>query len=103
IWTNTQPTLVQRLVPAIGKNAKQRPRISIVAESLIDVNEQVAIPRGKDETGAKLEGILSKPVLPESCGPGNRACLTVVPAEDVKQVRRVQLCSSVSSPFGIDQ
>lgn len=58
----------------------------MIAEGSIEMQEQIAIPRPEDKTGAELEGIPSKRVL--SITGSSRAIpgFAVVAAENVKKV-----------------
>ena len=67
------------------------------------MNEQVPISWGEYEAGAELKWILAKPVLPVPGSPGPRSGLRVVAAEDMKQIRRPQLCRLVRRPIRIYQ
>jgi len=67
------------------------------------VDEQIAIAGSEDEAGPELEGILSEVVLAMARRPGTGSCFGVVAAEEMKQVPRFQLRSSVGGPLGIDQ
>jgi hypothetical protein len=67
------------------------------------VDEQIAIARSEDEAGSELEGIFPEALLAVARRPGPRSCFGIVAAEEMKQVPRFQLRSSVGGPLGIDQ
>ena len=67
------------------------------------MNEQIAIPRAKNETGTELKGIASELVLRESGGLSASACGRIVTPEDVKKVPRLQFRGFVSCSLGINE
>lgn len=67
------------------------------------MHEQVTISRAEDEACSKLEGILPKPVLPESASLCTGAGSTVLAEENVEQVAGFQFRSFVCGPFRINK
>ena len=67
---------------------EQRPGISVVAEALALVDEQIAIAGSEDEAGPELEGIFPEAVLAVARRPGTCSCFSIVAAEQMKQVPR---------------
>jgi len=85
------------------EDRKQRLRIGIVAEGLIEMHEQVTISRTEDEAGPKLEGVPPEPMLPEPVGLRPGAGFTVRTEEDVEQVSGFQFRGFVGDPLGINK
>ncbi len=67
------------------------------------MDEQIAIAGGEEEAGAELERIVSEAVLAMASGPGARACLGVLAAEEMEQVCGFQSGGLVGGALGIDQ
>lgn len=61
-----------------AESTEERGGASVVAEGLVEMNEEVAIARGKDETGAELEGVLAEVMLTMASSAGARARLSVI-------------------------
>jgi hypothetical protein len=61
-----------------AESAEERGGTSVVAEGLVEMNEEVAITGGKDETGAELEGILAEAMLTMASSSGARARPSVI-------------------------
>ncbi len=67
------------------------------------MHEQVTISRAEDEACSKLEGILPKPMLPESASFCPRPCFSVHGEENVEQVAGFQFRSFVRGPLRINK
>ncbi len=105
-------TSVGENIPAEGRHLPPRESAeggkksggrSVVAKGVADVGVAIDVARTEDKASAKLEGVLTAPVLPVAGGSRPLPGCGVIPAEHVEQRGVSKACNAIRFPILINQ
>jgi hypothetical protein len=97
------PSFLSRLPAPLPQRFDESPRIGVVGKGFVHVREEVDVAGREDEASTELERMLTELTTPEARSGGTSPAASVVPAQQMEDIRPSQADRVVGLSLSVDQ